>query len=148
MVDIKAFMANKAACEGVDQLEAIIDKDEETCALLDAAQSAKDVFEAVKKYVTMKFEDFTALFDDVMDYFKEDKAVLADETLECVVGGWSLSGLWQSVKKKATAIIIGAACGAAVGAAVGALAGAGAGALIGAFTGAVVGGIAGALLSD
>ncbi len=148
MVDIKAFMANKAACEGVDQLEAMIDKDQETCALLDAAQSLEDVFTAVKKYVVMKFEDFTALFDDVMNYFKEDKTALSDETLDCVVGGWSWGGLWQSVKKRATAVLIGAACGAAVGAVAGAVTAAGGGALVGAFIGAVLGGIAGGLMVD
>ncbi len=146
MVDIKVFMANEAVAENVGKLEAVIAEDKETCAILDAAQSVQDVFGAVKKYVTMKFEAFTALFDDVMNYFKEDKAVLSDETLDCVVGGWSWSGLWETVKKKAAAIVIGAAIGAAVGVVAGAATAAGVGALIGGFAGAIAGGIVGALV--
>ncbi len=148
MVNVKAFMANETIYENVGKIEAVIEEDKETCALLDAAKSVEDVFSAVKKYVVMKYEAFTELFDDVMNYFKEDKAELSDETLDCVVGGWSWSGLWQHVKRNATAILIGAAVGAAVGAVAGAATAAGVGAIIGAAAGAIAGAVATAMCMD
>ena len=147
VADIKAFMANDSAREAVDKIEAVIDTDQETCKLLDLAQSVEDVFEATKKYVAMKLEDFKALFADVMDYFKADKAVLADETLDCVVGGWSWGGIWETVKRKAVAVVVGAAIGGAVlgitGAALGGPIGFGVGAVVGGIAGGIIGGIVG-----
>ncbi len=145
MVDIKAFMADEVAAANVSKIEAAFDEDKEASALLDAAKSLEDVYNLVKRYVVMKFEDFSALFTDVMDYLKEDKAVLADDTLECVVGGWSLGSLWQTVKKKAAAIVLGAAIGGVVGCLAGACLAGGVGAMVGGAVGVVVGAIVGGI---
>ncbi len=148
VVDIHAFMANDAAREAVDKIEAVIDTDQETCGLLDLAKSVEDVFEATKKYVSMKLDDFKALFADVMNYFKdEEKVTLADETLDCVVGGWSWGGVWETVKRKAVAVVIGAAIGASAlgigGAVLGGPIGFGVGAAVGAIVGGIIGGVVG-----
>ena len=63
----------------------------------------------------MKWENMKKLFAEVTDYFKADKVELSDDTLDCVVGGWSLSGFWNKYKKAiiSTAIIVG--CAVALG---------------------------------
>ncbi len=143
MVDIKAFMANETAAANVSKIEAAFDQDKEASALLDAAKSLQDVYHLVKRYVVVKFEDFSALFSDVLSYLKEDKAVLPDETLDCVVGGSFFDKIWNSVKTKVTSIILGAVIGGAVGAVAGACVAGGVGAIVGGAVGAVVGAIVG-----
>ncbi len=144
MVDVKAFMANEAAAESVKKLEIAIGEDKEASAFLAAAKSVEDVYRFVKRYITVKFEDFSAIFDDVMNYLTQEKSELSDDTLECVVGGWSWGGVWNLVKEKAVSLSVGIVLGAAVGALCGAYVGGPIGAAVGGVLGAVLGGVMGA----
>lgn len=138
---VAEIATNEKAMEGVKQMEDFLTADPEVNALLEAAEDIKGAFNAVKKFVTVKFEVFENYCREAMDYFKEDKVALQDEMLDCVAGGFSWSAMW----KKVAAVTI---C-AVIGAGLGALAGAGTagpvGAIVGAVAGAIGGGVVGAL---
>ncbi len=121
---LAAFEANPAALE-----------------VLEAVETVEDAYQIVKNAVNITLEQFKVLFDKTVDYFKESKAVLDDNTLECVAGGWSLSNWWNQNKKQivmCTTIVACAAIGIAVGAAIGGLEGALVGGCVGTAAGATV----------
>lgn len=139
-----------------------LEKDPVTSRIMEAAETVEEMYEAARKYISVKLDEFKAMFDDVLGYY-DKKTRLSDEDMDFIVGG-SWKSFWNKFKKVALAavIVVGtvAACVATAGlagAAIGA-AGAAAGAAIagtavasaaatGAVTGAVTGGIGGALLS-
>lgn len=137
--------------------------------LLDAAETIEDMYEISKNYITMKFEEFKQMFEEAMNYCKEPKMELSDETMENIVGG---APRWlKRLGKIALGVVIvagviaavavsGGVAGAAVGAVGGAIAGglstaagatAAGGAFVGAIsglaTGATAGGLAGAFMA-
>ncbi len=105
---------------------------------LEAADTAEDVFNIVKKFAKVKWEEFKVLFRKTVDYFKNDKMELDDETLEYVAGGWSFSSIWDKCKKGIVMGTIIVAC-AAVGALWGFCFDGPIGAAAGAFVGVAVG---------
>ena len=92
--------------------------------LIDAAKTVEDLYEATKRFIKMKFEDFKVVFQNTFSYFSSAKAALSDEILDDVAGGWSLSSVFSSISKKALCIagcvIGGAICvaGCVLGAAI------------------------------
>ena len=109
------IVTNEKSMEGIRQLEAALKADPKVGVLLEAAEDVKDVFQAVRKFLKVKFEVFETYFNEAMDYFKEDKVALQDEMLENVAGGFTLSTLWNRLKTIATAVAVGAAAGAVCG---------------------------------
>lgn len=139
-----------------------LENDPVTSRIMEAAETVEEMYEAAKKYISVKLDEFKAMFDDVLGYY-DKKTRLSDEDMDFIVGG-SWKSFWKKFKKVALAavIVVGAvaacvvtagAAGAAIGAA-GAAAGAamlgtavGSAAATGAVAGAIGGGIGGAALS-
>ncbi len=145
---LKEFLDLEKTKETMGKVEEILDADAETVALIEKAESETDLYDVFKKYVTAPIEYMKRVFHEVTEYFKADKAVLSDETLDNVVGGWSFSNFWNKYKKTiiTAAVVVGSAAllfsglGAPIGAALGgaaAASGAGVGALVGWCVGAV-----------
>ncbi len=113
-------------------------------ALMEAAQTAEDAYQAVKTFLKVKWEDFKIVFQKTMDYFKEDKLALDDEVLNSVSGGgWS--EFWNKIKKPLTAVAVVAfmaVCGAVIGFDVAGPIGAAVGAVVGTVAGIGVAGMA------
>ncbi len=108
------------------RVQEVLEKDPAVKAELDAAASIEDLYEVFKRYLVMKFEDFKKLCTSITDSFRKEKMALSDETMDAVVGGWSLWGFVEKYKTViiATAIVVGCAVtagalGAGLGAAVG-----------------------------
>lgn len=131
-----------------------LEKDPATSRIMEAAETVEEMYEAAKQYISVKLDEFKAMFDDVLGYY-DKKTKLSDEDMDFIVGG-SWKSFWNKFKKVALAavIVVGtiAACaataglaGAAIGAAGAAIAGTAVASA--AVTGAVTGGIGGALLS-
>lgn len=112
--------------------------------VLEAVETVEDAYQIVKHAAKVTLEQFKVIFDKTVNYFKDDKVALEDETLDYVAGGsgW-FSQVWNKWKKQ---IVMGAtivACtvaGIAIGAAVGGLEGA----LMGGCAGAIIGTAVGA----
>ncbi len=143
-INVAEVFGTEDAMERVEKVKAALTADPEVGALVKAAQTVEDVFEIVKKFAKVTLDQTKVLFKKIVDYFKENKAELSDETLENVVGG-SFSDWWN--KKKADIIggIVFAAClvgGVVIGACVGGPAGAVVGAAAGFVIGATAGGVA------
>lgn len=138
IANMKAAMSRPGAREEVERLTAVMEADPEASVLMNAIHSLEDAYAFVKRYAEISFESFKEVFTDAVNYFKEDKAVLQDEVLDNVVGGFSWSSLWNNkIVKYAVAVTVVAASMAA-----GFVVGAAAGAIVGP-TGSVVGGITG-----
>ncbi len=116
---VNEFMENEEIKQGMDNLVAAMEKDAATMKLAEAAETVEDLYQITKRFVQMTFEDFKKVFRLVADYFTADKTEIADEILDDVVGGWSLSGWF---KKNANKLACVAGCIASVGAIVGGLA--------------------------
>ncbi len=139
-VNVAEILEQEEAKSQVQEILAAFEANPAAMKVLEAAQSAADVFEIVKKFAKLKWEEFKVLFDKTVQYFREDKAKLDDETLEQVSGG-SLSSWWNKWKKDIICSVIFFGC-LAVGAVAGACLGGFYGGLLGFAAGAVVGTIA------
>ncbi len=134
------LMENETVKKSTDEVLSAIEKDAEAMKLIEAASTVEDMYEATKRYLKIAFEDFKKFFACTVEYFTSQKAVLNDEMLDNVVGGWSISGFFNSISEKAKCIacvVVGAAVcvaggalaltsialGGPVGAAIGGLAG-------------------------
>ncbi len=141
-INVADILGAEGATEKVEQVKAALEADPEVSLLVKAAETVEDVYEIVKRYSKATLEQVKVLFEKTVDYFKETKAILVDEVLDNVVGGWSFSNWWNKNK----AFIVGAAvlvaC-VAVGTVVGAVTGGVAGAMVGFGIGVVVGSAAG-----
>ncbi len=102
--------------QGMDDLVAAMEKDAATMKLVEAAATVEDLFQITKRFIQVTFEDFKKVFHQVADYFSADKTEIADEILDDVVGGWSLSGWFKKAANKLACV---AGCIAGVGAIVG-----------------------------
>ncbi len=111
--------------------------------VLEAVETVEDAYQIVKHAAKVTLEQFKVIFDKTVNYFKEDKVALEDETLDYVAGGNWFSETWNKWKKQ---IVMGAtivAC-TAIGIAVGAALGGLEGALMGGCAGAIIGTAVGA----
>ena len=130
----------------VDEIKDAIEKNPIVVKALEVAKTVEEVYDIMKKYVQIKFENFKVCFEKSMDFFRESKAELSDEVLDTVAGGGWLSNFWNKYKTAiiATAIFVGCvATGGLVGLAGGALVGAASvAAAAGAITGTIGGGMA------
>ncbi len=141
-ISYQEFMENETVKKSTGEVLEAIKKDPVAMKMIDAAKTVEELYEATKRFITVAWEDFKKVFANTFAYYSSPKAALEDEVLDDVVGGWSFSGFFNSISKKATciaAVVVGAAvvvAGAAlaltcvavagpVGAAVGALAGIG-----------------------
>ncbi len=143
-INVADILGAKDAMEQVEKVEAALSADAEVSALVKAAQTVEDVYEIVKKFAKATLEQTKVLFQKTVDYFKETKAVLADEVLDHVSGGWSLSQWWSEHKAKIIAGALVVACvvtGVVVGACTAGLGGAIAGGVIGFYAGLGAGAI-------
>ncbi len=135
---IDEVMENAEIKTGMSDLTSAMEQNPVMMKLVEAAETVEDLYQITKKFVKVAFDDFKKVFVQVANYFSSDKTVLADEMLDGVVGGWSLSGWF---KKAANKIACVAGCVAGIGAFVGGIALGGAIAVFGGPVG-VVGGIA------
>ncbi len=146
--EVAAFLDTEKAQETLAKVEELAQQDPEIHGLVEKAETPDDMYEVFKKFVSMPIEAFKKLFHSVTEYFKKDKVALSDETMDSVVGGWSLSGFWNKYKERiiySTAIIAIVGLGlTGVGAAVGGLiAAASLSATSAVCTGAIVGAVIG-----
>ncbi len=143
-IDVAKIMARDGAEEAAKKVEEIMAADPKVNALMEAAQTAEDAYQAVKTFLKVKWEDFKIVFQKTMDYFKEDKLALDDEVLNSVSGGgWS--EFWNKIKKPLTAVAVVAfmaVCGAVIGFDVAGPIGAAVGAVVGTVAGIGVAGMA------
>lgn len=143
-IDVAKIMARDGAEEAAKKVEEIMAADPKVNALMEAAQTAEDAYQAVKTFLKVKWEDFKIVFQKTVDYFKEDKLALDDEVLNSVSGGgWS--EFWNKIKKPLTAVAVVAfmaVCGAVIGFDVAGPIGAAVGAVVGTVAGIGVAGIA------
>lgn len=139
ILDMEKVMATPGAREDLERLTATMEADAEVGPLMQSLHSIEDVYELVKHFAKAKFEVVKELFEDAVNYFKEDKVMLKDETLDNVVGGFSWSSLWNNkIVKYAAATVVVGAC-----ALIGLLSGMGVGSVVGGPVGSAIGGIAG-----
>ncbi len=141
-INVADILGVEGATEKVEQVKAALEADLEVSLLVKAAETVEDVYEIVKRYSKATLEQVKVLFEKTVDYFKETKAILADEVLDNVVGGWSLSSWWNKNKAFIVGGVVLVAC-VAVGTVVGAVTGGVAGAMVGFGIGVVVGSAAG-----
>ena len=113
-------MAQETTRENMVKVYNYMETDSVVMKLIEAAKTVEDMYEAAKHFVQMKFEDFKLLLERTADYFSSPKAVLPDEMLDSVAGGWSFGSLFSSISKKAWCI---AGCVAGAVTALGSLAG-------------------------
>ncbi len=141
-VNVAEILEKEESKNQVKALQAAFEANPTALQVLEAAQSVEDAYHIAKNFVTLKLEEFKVLFDKTVEYFKSEKAVLNDEVLDTVSGGWSFSDLWNKYKKVIVAASIFVAC-MATGAVIGAAVGGFAGLVMGAYAGAAVGAFAG-----
>ncbi len=145
-IDVAGILSSEGVDEKVEQVKDILESVPEVNVLMKAAETVEDVYEIVKKFSKATFEQVKEIFEQAVDYYKQSKAVLTDEILDNVVGGWSFSQFWSQNK----GFVVGAAVfvasivtGAVAGAVVAGPLGAAAGALGGLVAGVMLGVIAG-----
>ncbi len=137
-INVAALMESEGALEVQEKLEALLDADPEASALVESASSVEDVYQIIKRFIDVTLEQVKIAFQKSVDYFRESKTELADEALDNVVGGWSLSSWWGKYKK-AVIMVAEVALAAAVGLAIGAVTFGAGGAVAGFCMGAIVG---------
>ena len=121
-VDMEKMLSTEDAKAGVAKVQEAMEANPAFNKVMEAVKTVEDMYEVAKAYVKMKYEDFKVLANKTMEYYRNSKVELKDETMDYVVGGWSFSGFWNKYKKViiATAIVAAAAIvtggiGAAVG---------------------------------
>ncbi len=148
-INVADILGNADAEARVATVKAALEADPEVSLLVKAAETVEDVYEIVKKFSTATLEQVKVLFRKTVDYYQEAKAVLSDEMLDNVVGGWSLARFWREnkaliiggavfVASVAVGAIAGFCTAGPLGAAAGALGGAAAGVALAAIAGKVV----------
>ncbi len=147
-INVAEMYTVPGADRSVEKIKNLIDADPEASALIETAETVEDVFAIVKKFAKVTLEQLKVIFEKTVDYFKESKAVLADELLDNVVGG-GLFDWWKKNRRDIVGwacfgacvlggIIIGACTGGIGGAVVGAIGGGLAGATVGAVVNSVI----------
>lgn len=145
-IDVAGILSSEGVDKKVEQVKDILESVPEVNVLMKAAETVEDVYEIVKKFSKATFEQVKEIFEQAVDYYKQFKAVLTDEILDNVVGGWSFSSWWNKNKADIIGGAIFATCvigGVIIGACTGGLGGAVVGAAAGLVIGAAAGGAAG-----
>lgn len=75
-----------------------------TSRIMEAAETVEDMYEAAKRYISIKLDEFKELFDEALGYY-DKKTKLSDEDMEMIVGG-SWSDIWNKCKKVALAAVV------------------------------------------
>ena len=154
-VDVAGLLASEGIQEKVEQVKELLKSVPEVDLLMKAAETVEDVYEIVKKFSTATFEQVKVIFQKTWDYYKESKALLTDEILDNVVGGFSFSKLWASCKDVVigasvfvASIVVGAVAGACIAGPIGAVAGAVCGVGVGVFLGIGAGMVTNAITGE
>ncbi len=140
-VNVADILGHEEAEAGLEKVKAALEADPEISALMKVADTIEDVYEIVKRFSKATFEQVKVLFKKTVDYLKETKAILSDEVLDNVSGGWFLSDWWHKAKSTVVGTVIMVSCivaGTVAGACVGGLGGAVCGACVGALAGAAI----------
>ncbi len=137
-INVAALMATEDAQQAKAKFEALVHADPKANALLAAAESVEDVYQVIKRFIDVTLDQVKAAFHKTMDYFKGSKVELDDDTLDNVVGGWSLSSWWNKYKDAVT-MVTGVVLIASMGVALGAVTFGVGGAIIGGIAGTVAG---------
>ncbi len=94
-LDVKALLADENVKAEMAKCEAVLAADPMLDQLAEAARSIEEMYEVAKHFVVTEFKNFCQVFEDVMEFYSEPKAALADELLDNVAGGafnWSTFG--------------------------------------------------------
>ena len=88
------------------RLHELLDRDVLVAKMVKEARDVRDLYEAIKKYTTMKLEDFKHTLNAALAYLAPPKLALADADMEYVIGGgfWSSVGNWFKENWKAVLI--------------------------------------------
>ena len=113
-VDVAEVLSRKESKEFVEKFEAVLSQDAEAARIMESSTGIEGMYKVVSRYFEMKFEDFKTVCHKAVSYFTEAKARLADDDMDCVVGG----GIFDWIKKQWThvASIVAGVGIAAVGA--------------------------------
>ena len=131
-VNVAELLNNAENQTYIDQLKEAIGKNEVVAKALEVAETAEEVYSAVKDYIKIKLEDFKVCFEKTISFYKESKSELSDEVMEAVSGGGWWSNFWNKHKAGIITAAIFVGCVAVVGVA---------GLAMGAFIGEVAVGI-------
>ncbi len=96
----KDLMENETMQQKMDALTTAMEEDPVMMKLVNAAKTVEDMYEITKSFIKVTLDDFKKVFWKVADYFSADKAVISDDILDDVVGGWSFSSLFGSAYEK------------------------------------------------
>ena len=110
-INVAAIMEDPQSRATIDQIQAAMSSDPIVDKMMKAAQTVEDAYEVVKRYVVIKFEDFKAVCDDMMEYFQGPKVALDDSIMDAVAGGGIWSNVWNVCKIPLMASVIGAGIG-------------------------------------
>ncbi len=110
-INVAAIMEDSQSRATIDQIQAAMRSDPIVDKMMEAAQTVEDAYEVVKRYVVIKFEDFKAVCNDMMEYFQGPKVALDDDIMDAVAGGGIWSNVWNVCKIPLMASVIGAGIG-------------------------------------
>ncbi len=110
-INVAAIMEDTQSRATIDQIQAAMSRDTIVDKMIEAAQTVEDAYEVVKRYVVIKFEDFKAVCNDMMEYFQGPKVALDDDIMEAVAGGGFWSNVWNVCKRPLMAAVVGAGIG-------------------------------------
>lgn len=111
IIDVPAMMADTEAKATLEKIKDTMKNDAVVAKMVEAAQTVEDAYQVVTRYVSMKFEDFKEICNDMLDYFKGPKVALDDDIMEAVVGGGFWGNLWNKCKDVVMAAAIGVGAG-------------------------------------
>ncbi len=144
-INVAAIMEDNQARVTISEIQAAMSKDAVVSKMMEAAQTVEDAYEVVKRYGSMKFEEFKVLCNDMMEYFRGPKVALNDDIMDAVVGGGFWGNLWNKYKNVVICVGAGIAIGALFATGIGAVVATTGVALSTSFVaGGVVGGLIGA----
>ena len=111
-VDVAEILSRKESRELVERFKAALSQDAEAARIMENSTGIEDMYKVASRYVEMKLEDFKAVCHKTISYLAEAKTRLADDDMDCVVGG----GLFDWIKKQWNNIVsIAAGVAGAVG---------------------------------
>ncbi len=111
-VNVAEILNQEEAKQQVEEIATALEANPAAMKALNAVETVEDAYQMIKKIVKIKLEQFKVLFNKTVDYFKESKVALEDETLEYVAGGSLYS--WFTEHKRAIVfgafVVVGALC--------------------------------------
>ncbi len=94
-LNVEAMLENEKVKAGIAKCEAALAADPMLDQMAGAARSIEEIYEVAKHFIKVEFKEFCQVFEDVMEFYSEPKAALADDLLDDVAGGafsWSVFG--------------------------------------------------------